>query len=75
MMLAEKIEQLLKKNAKKTKTLQFAMNLPLSGIRYSFSSTMPHQRFHSASVGKLMTSMLIFMAIEQKKLTLETKVK
>ncbi len=73
-MPTEKIEQLLKKNAKKTKTLQFAMNLPASGISYSFSSTTPNQRFHSASVGKLMTAALIFMAIEQGKLSLETRV-
>ena len=73
-MLTEEIEQLLKKNAKKTKTLQFAMNLPSSRTVYSFSSTIPHQRFHSASTGKLMTATLIFMAIEQKKLELETRV-
>jgi D-alanyl-D-alanine carboxypeptidase len=73
-MITEKIEQVLKKNAEKTKTLQFAMNLPASGINYSFSSTIPHQRFHSASVGKLMTATLIFMAIEEEKLALETRV-
>lgn len=73
-MPTEKIEQLLKKSAKKAKTLQFAMNLPESGTRYSFSSTIPHQRFHSASAGKLMTVTLIFMAIEQEKLTLETRI-
>lgn len=73
-MPTEKIEQLLKKNAKKMKTLQFAMKVPTKGIKYSFSSTVPNQRFHSASVGKLMTATLIFMAIEQEKLGLETKV-
>lgn len=56
------------------KTLQFAMNLPTAGISYSFSSTVPNQHFHSASAGKLMTTTLIFVAIEQKKLTLDTKV-
>ncbi|MGI6508384.1 MAG: serine hydrolase domain-containing protein [Saccharofermentanales bacterium] len=70
----EKIEQLLNKSAKKAKTLQFAMNVPTLGVNYSFSSTVPNQRFHSASVGKLMTATLIFMAIEQEKLTLETRV-
>ncbi len=69
-----KIEQLLKKTAKKAKTLQFAMNVPTQRIHYSFSSSVPNQRFHSASAGKLMTATLIFMAIEQGKLSLETKV-
>lgn len=70
-----KIEDLLKKEAKKAKTLQFAMNVPILGIEYYFSNTIPNQRFHSASVGKLMTATLIFIAIEQGKLTLDTKVK
>ncbi len=70
----EKIEALLTEHAEKTTTLQFAMNVPESGINYSFSSTVPNQRFHSASAGKLMTSTLIFMAIEQGKLTLETPI-
>lgn len=74
MMMTEKIEQVLQKSAKKNKTLQFAMHLPESGTRYSFSSTKPDQRFHSASVGKLMTGTLIFMAIEQGKLSLDAKV-
>jgi len=74
MLMTENIEQVLQKSAKKSKTLQFAMHLPESGTRYSFSSTKPDQRFHSASVGKLMTSTLIFMAIEQGKLSLDAKV-
>ena len=74
-MLTEKIEKLLIKQSKKTKTLQFAMNLPSLGVNYSYSNTIPNQHFHSASVGKLMTSTLIFIAIEQGKLTLETRVK
>lgn len=70
----ERIDALLTEYAKKAKTLQFAMNVPASGIRYSFSSTVPNQRFHSASAGKLMTSTLIFMAIDHGKLTLETPI-
>lgn len=73
-MPTEKIEQILTKNAKKTKTLQFAMHLPATGTRYTFSDTTAHQRFHSASSGKLMTAALIFIAIEQAKLSLDTKV-
>lgn len=73
-MLVEQIEGKLIKAAKQTKTLQFGMNLPSLGVNYSYSSTIPNQHFHSASVGKLMTSTLIFTAIEQGKLTLDTKV-
>lgn len=74
-MLKEQVEKLLIKASKKTKTLQFAMNLPALSIDYSYSSTIPNQQFHSASVGKLMTATLIFIAIEQEKITLDTLVK
>lgn len=74
-MLEKQIEKQLINETKKAKTLQFAMNLPRLGVKYSYSSTKPNQRFHSASVGKLMTSTLIFIAIEQGKLTLDTPVK
>ncbi len=72
--MTEKIENLLQKEAAKAKTLQFAMNVPALGIHYSFSSTTPNQRFHSASAGKLMTTALIFMATEQEKLALDTRI-
>lgn len=74
-MLVEQIEKLLIKETKRTKTLQFAMNLPTLGVSYSYSDTIPNQHFHSASVGKLMTSVLIFVAIEQGKLELDTGIK
>jgi len=74
-LLTEQIEKQLIKAAKKTKTLQFAMNLPTLGINYSYSSTTLNQQFHSASVGKLLTSTLIFIAIEQGKLSIDTPVK
>lgn len=74
-MLKEQVEKLLIKTAKKTKTLQFAMNIPILGIDYSYSSTIPNQQFHSASVGKLMTATLIFMAIEQGKISIDALVK
>ena len=50
------------------------MNLPSLGLRYQYSSTTPNQRFHSASVGKLMTATAIFTAIEQGKLSLDTRI-
>lgn len=67
-----KLEQLLGKNARKLKTLQFAVYLPESGFSYEYSSTgKAKQRFHSASVGKLFTATLIFMAAEQGRLSLD----
>jgi len=72
--LTNKVEKILVKTAKKTKTLQFAMNIPTLGIDYSYSSTIPSQRFHSASVGKLMTAVLVFKAIEQGLIALDTPV-
>ncbi len=68
------MEKVLQKASKKTKTLQFAMSIPALDIRYSYSSTKLNQCFHSASVGKLMTAVLVFMAIDQSRLGLETKV-
>jgi D-alanyl-D-alanine carboxypeptidase len=73
-MVTAKIESVLSKSARKTKTLQFAMHVPSLGIHYNYSNTVPHQKFHSASVGKLMTATLIFIAIEQGKLSLDTKI-
>lgn len=74
-MLSQQVEKILVKASKKTKTLQFAMNLPTLEVNYSYSNTIPDQHFHSASVGKLMTSILIFIAIEQGKIALDTHVK
>lgn len=72
--VVKKVESLLKKKAKKSKTLQFAMRVPSLKIDYVFSNTVNDQRFHSASVGKLMTATLIFKAIEQEKFALNTPV-
>jgi len=73
-MVIDKIENLLAKTAKKAKTLQFAMEIPRHSLSYSYSSIIPNQKFHSASVGKLMTATLVFRAVELGKLTLETPV-
>jgi len=74
-MLTERIGKRLKKESKKAKTLQFSMHLPSFGINYSYSSTMQNQHFHSASVGKLMTSTLVFIAIERGNLSIDAHVK
>lgn len=73
-MLTNKIDTLLQKQAKKLKTLQFSMRIPTLNINYEYSSTISQQKFHSASVGKLMTTVLILKAIEDKKLSLESKI-
>lgn len=71
-MVAGRVEKLLNKHAGKTKTLQFAMNVPGLGIHYSYGERA--QRFHSASVGKLMTAVMIFQAIEQGLIGLDSPV-
>ena len=67
-MLKEKLDALLLKESKRLRTLQFAMELPEQGFTYSFSDAAPDQRFHSASVGKLLTATLLFRAMEQGRL-------
>ncbi len=74
-MLEEKIAALLEKRAKKFKTLQFGISSPTRALDYIYSSTgQLNQHFHSASVGKMFTATLIFQAIEQGQLTLDTKI-
>jgi D-alanyl-D-alanine carboxypeptidase len=73
-MLTNKIDTLLDQQAKKLKTLQFSMNIPLLNINYEYSSTSVQQKFHSASVGKLMTAVMIFKAIENDRLSLDSRI-
>ncbi|MDP2813797.1 MAG: serine hydrolase domain-containing protein [Erysipelotrichaceae bacterium] len=73
-MLIDKIERLLNKQSKKLKTLQFSMKVPKLNLNYEYSSTVAEQKFHSASVGKLMTTVLIFKAVEEKRFSLDSKV-
>ena len=65
MMMTEKIDRYCKERKEKQDA---SVCYASAGIRDTvfFSSTKPDQRFHSASVGKLMTGTLIFMAIEQE---------
>ncbi len=73
-MLEMKLDKLLSKESKKLKTLQFGMSIPDKDIKYYYSNTSLDQQFHTASVGKLMTATLIFMAIENKGLTLDSPI-
>lgn len=73
-MLKTELEKLLTKEAKGLKTLQFATDIPQLEFEYAYSNTTPNQQFHSASVGKLMTASLIFIAIEKGMFSLDTKI-
>jgi len=73
-MLINKIDILLDKQAKKLKTLQVGINIPILNISYEYSTTTTQQKFHSASVGKLMTTVMIFQAIEKNQLLLDAKI-
>lgn len=73
-MLTDTIEKLLASTSRKTKTLQFAMRLPALNVDYRYSSTTPGQHFHSASVGKLMTAVLILKAVDDGLITLDTPI-
>jgi D-alanyl-D-alanine carboxypeptidase len=72
--IKNKLDILSKKLADSTPTLQAAISIPGLKLNYNYSSTSLDQIFHSASVGKLMTATLIFILIEQAKLSLGTKI-
>jgi len=72
--LIKKIDTQSKLITKSAPTLQVAINIPNLKLNYNFSTTSIDQKFHSASVGKLVTSTLLFILIEQNKLSLETKI-
>lgn len=73
--MIQSIQKALDKGARKFPTLQFAMELPQEGISYGYSSTHPSQTFHSASTGKLFTTVLLYQAIEEGLCALDTPVK
>lgn len=72
--LRSRLDSVIRKAAAGSTTLQCEFRSPSIGLEYSFSSTEPGQFFHSASVGKLMTATLAFLAIEQKLFSLDTEV-
>lgn len=72
--LIKKIDLQSKVVSKSAPTLQVAVNIPSLKLNYNFSTTTIDQKFHSASVGKLVTSTLIFMLIEQNRIKLDTKI-
>ena len=58
----------------KVPTLQVYMESTRHAFNYTYSNTDKDQSFHSASVGKVFCATLIMMAIEEKKLTLNTPI-
>ncbi|HHX03828.1 MAG TPA: beta-lactamase family protein [Tissierellia bacterium] len=73
-MIKTELEKLLSKHAKNFKTLQFGCHIPEMDIEYHYSSSDSNQLFHSASVGKLMTASLVFLAIEKGLLQLDSPI-
>lgn len=71
-MLERQLKDYFAKQSQKLKTLQFAIEVPAIPFKFVYSNTTPDQHFHSASVGKMLTATLIFIAIEQNKLSLDT---
>lgn len=72
--LIKKIDLQSKVVSKSAPTLQVALNIPSLKFNYNFSTTTIDQKFHSASVGKLVTSTMIFMLIEQNRLKLDSRI-
>lgn len=73
--LIKKLDTQTKLMAKVAPTLQVSINIPSLKLDYHYSTTVVNQKFHSASVGKLFTATLIFILIEQKAISLDTKIK
>ena len=73
--LIKKLDTQTKLLAKTAPTLQVSINIPSLKLDYHHSTSVIDQKFHSASVGKLFTSTLIFMLIEQKVISLDSKIK
>lgn len=69
-----KIDNLVKKYAKKTRTLQVEFDIPSLDINYTYSSTKTDQKYHSASVGKVFAATLVLKAIEDMDVDLTTKI-
>lgn len=68
------LQSYLQKTSKQFKTFQCMVSMPELDLQFTHSSTTLNQPFHSASVGKLFTTILIIQAIEEGILSLETKI-
>jgi D-alanyl-D-alanine carboxypeptidase len=72
--MTSKLTSLLEKKSKSLKTLQCTIISKQHNIDIRVSSTTIDQAFHSASVGKLFTSVLTMMAIEEGRILLSSKI-
>jgi D-alanyl-D-alanine carboxypeptidase len=63
-----------KKMSQKVPTLQIQMESKRKNIIYRYSSHHENQSFHSASIGKVFCATLVMMAIEEGKISLDTRV-
>lgn len=73
--LEVKLRKVIKKYSKKFPSLQVLIKSDLLEDPLSFSSSVPNQQFHSASVGKMMTAIVIVQAIEKGLINWDTLVK
>jgi len=70
----KKLEKIAKKFSKKLPNLQIQIKSDELESDFVYSSTDLNQQFHSASVGKLVTSIVIIQAIENEKLDWDTRI-
>lgn len=70
--MSQKIINILHKAKSSFKTFQCEIHVPTLKFEHKVSSTSLNQPFHSASVGKLFTAVLLMKAIENQKLSLDT---
>lgn len=70
--MTQKIINYLHKSKSSFSTFQCEIHVPQLNFEHTVSSTTLNQPFHSASVGKLFTSVLIMKAIDDQKISLDT---
>ena len=72
--MSQKIINTLHKAKSSFKTFQCEVHVPQLNFNHTVSSTTLNQPFHSASVGKFFTSVLIMKAINEQKISLDTTI-
>ncbi len=72
--LEQKLKKIVESYVSKTKTLQVYVESDQLSHPYVFETGRPHQQFHSASVGKLMTTVLVVLSIESGLMDWETPI-
>jgi D-alanyl-D-alanine carboxypeptidase len=72
--LEQQLKKVIESYVSKTKTLQVYVESDLLSNPLVFETGRPNQKFHSASVGKLMTSVLVVQSIERGLIDWETNI-